>query len=156
MGKWCKNCHSTPFLCAPNPKIPGLESRVPKYYIEHKKTINQHHFPIHMQRSPCFREEKKRTRPPPKIFWGTFLASKKNFPDRWWIQNLMKTRKLRSTTEIFPLWPPQSSALEQGGVCFLFPSVTVVFAEGTCAECICHSAAALSWRPRTTYPQGPP
>ena len=41
-----------------------------------------------------------------KIFWGTFLASKKNFPDRWWIQkpyeNPMKTI---STTEIFPLWP---------------------------------------------------
>ena len=39
----------------------------------------------------------------------------------------MKTRKTISNTEIFPLWPPllsakKSSALEQGGVCFLFPS----------------------------------
>ena len=42
-----------------------------------------------------------------KIFWGTFLASKRNFPGWWWIyKNLMKTRKAISTTEIFPLWPP--------------------------------------------------
>ena len=55
------------------------------------------------------------------IFWGTFLASKKNFPGRWWIR--------KHTTTIFPLWPQLflakkslSSSLEQGGVCFLFPS----------------------------------
>ena len=61
-----------------------------------------------------------------KIFWGTFLVSKKNFPGRWWIpkpyENPMKTI---STTEIFPQWAPffpakKSSALEQGGVCFFF------------------------------------
>ena len=62
-----------------------------------------------------------------KIFRRTFLASKKNFPGRWWIQKtLIKTRKSMSTTEIFPLWTPffpakKTSALEQGGVCFLFP-----------------------------------
>ena len=35
-----------------------------------------------------------------------------------------------STTKIFPLWPPffaakKSSALEQGGVCLLFPSLAL-------------------------------
>ena len=34
-----------------------------------------------------------------KIFWRTFLASKRNFPDRW---------KNKSTTEFFSLWPPFS------------------------------------------------
>ena len=65
-----------------------------------------------------------------KIFWTTFLASKKNFPRRWRIQkNLIKTRKAISTTEIFPLWTPffsakKSSALEQGGVyAFFFPAI---------------------------------
>ena len=66
---------------------------------------------------------KKRTRPPPKEnIWGAFLASKKSFPGRWWIQKPIKSGKTISTTEIFPLWPPffrQSSELEQGGVCFL-------------------------------------
>ena len=41
-----------------------------------------------------------------KIIWRTFLASKKNFPGRWWIQKPYKTRKTISTTEIFPLWTP--------------------------------------------------
>ena len=61
-----------------------------------------------------------------KIIWRTFLASKKNFPGRWWIQNLIKTKKTISTAEIFPLWTPffsakKSSALEQGSVWCLFP-----------------------------------
>ena len=63
-----------------------------------------------------------------KIFWGTFLASKKNFPGWWWIHKPYENQeKPTSTTELFPLLPPffsakKSSALEQGGVCFLFPS----------------------------------
>ena len=72
---------------------------------------------------------KKRTRPPPKDnLLGTFLASgRKTFQVGGGYKNPMKTRKTISTTEIFPLWAPffsakKSSALEQGGVCFLFPS----------------------------------
>ena len=30
-----------------------------------------------------------------KIFWGTFLASKKNFPSRWWIQKPYKNQESR-------------------------------------------------------------
>ena len=61
-----------------------------------------------------------------KIFWGTFLASRKNIPGRWWIQKPCENQETISTTEIFPLWPQfssakKSSALEQGGVCFPFP-----------------------------------
>ena len=56
-----------------------------------------------------------------------FLASKTNFPGRWWIQKPYQNQETISTTEIFPLWLPfflakTSSSLEQGGVCFLFPS----------------------------------
>ena len=66
-----------------------------------------------------------------KIIWGTFLTSKKTFQISGAYKILMKTRKTISTTEIFPLWPPfffsakKTSALEQGGVCFLFHSSTV-------------------------------
>ena len=52
---------------------------------------------------------KKCTRPPPKVnLWGTFLASKKNFPGRWWIQkpyenqeNHIYHRNLSSVAPIF-------------------------------------------------------
>ena len=39
-----------------------------------------------------------------KIIWGTFLASKKNFPGRWWIQkpgSRIYHRNLSSVTPIF-------------------------------------------------------
>ena len=42
-----------------------------------------------------------------KIFWRAFLASKRNFPGRWWIQTPYKnTRKTISTTKIFPQSTP--------------------------------------------------
>ena len=64
-----------------------------------------------------------------KTFWGTLLASKKNFPGQWWIQNPYENQEnhiyiyIYIYIYIFPLWPPlisanRSSALEQGGVCF--------------------------------------
>ena len=64
----------------------------------------------------------KRTQPPPKeIFWRTFLASKKNFPGRWWIQKPYKNqenhihhRNLSSVDPIFFL-QRKVPALEQGG-----------------------------------------
>ena len=68
-----------------------------------------------------------------KIFWGTFLASKKNFPGRWWIQKPYENQKNHiSTTGIFPLWPQffsakKSSALQQGGVCFFCPAIISFF-----------------------------
>ena len=73
---------------------------------------------------------KKRTRPPPKEnLLGNFSGLKENL-SRSVVdtETLIKTRQTISTTEIFPLWTPfffakKSSALEQGGVCFLFPSV---------------------------------
>ena len=72
----------------------------------------------------------KRTRPPPKeTLLGDFSGLKENlFQIVFRYENPMKTRKTISTSEVFPPWPPhfflakKSSALEQGGVCFLFPS----------------------------------
>ena len=62
-----------------------------------------------------------------KSFGELFWPKRKTFQAGGGYQNPVKTRKTISTTEIFPLWPPffsakKSSALEQGGVCFLFPS----------------------------------
>ena len=61
-----------------------------------------------------------------RIFRGTFLASKKNFPGRWSIQKPCKNhenhiyhRNLSSVAPIFSA--KKSSSLEQRGVCFLFP-----------------------------------
>ena len=57
-----------------------------------------------------------------KIFWRTFLASKKNFPGRWWIQKPNKNQETTSTTEIFPLWPPffrQQKSCTGAGRCML-------------------------------------
>ena len=70
-----------------------------------------------------------------KIFWGTFLASKKNFLGRWWIQkpyenqeNHIYHRNLSSVAPTFSA--KKSSALKQGGVCFLFPSFAKHFGTG--------------------------
>ena len=62
-----------------------------------------------------------------KSFGELFWPQRKTFQVSGGYKIPMKTRKTISTTEIFPLWPPfssakKSSALEQGGVCFLFPS----------------------------------
>ena len=61
-----------------------------------------------------------------KSFGELFWPQRKTFQAGGGYKNPIKTRKTISTTEIFPLWPPffsgkESSALEQGGVCFLFP-----------------------------------
>ena len=62
-----------------------------------------------------------------KIFSRTFLASKKNFPGRWWIQKPYKNQEdhihHRNLSSVDPIFSAKnSSALEQGGVWFLFPS----------------------------------
>ena len=61
-----------------------------------------------------------------KIFWRTFLASKKNFPGRWRIQKPCKNQEShiyhRNLSSVDPIFLAKtSSALEQGGVRFLFP-----------------------------------
>ena len=79
------------------------------------------------------REEKSRhNHHRKKIFWRTFLASKKNFPGRWWIQKPYKNQKNhihhRNISSVDPIFSAKkSSALEQGGVCFLFPSTVKHF-----------------------------
>ena len=45
-----------------------------------------------------------------KIFWRTFLASKKTFQAGGGYKSLMKTKKTICTTDIFLLWPPFFSA----------------------------------------------
>ena len=62
-----------------------------------------------------------------KSFGELFWPQRKTLQVGGGYKNRMKSRKTTSTTEIFPLWPPffsakKTSALEQGGVCFLFPS----------------------------------
>ena len=82
-----------------------------------------------------------------KIFWGTFLASKKNFPGRWWIQKPDETRKTISTTKIFPLWPPFFFGKEKfctgAGRCMLsfFPAVANRYVQRTTRSTLAsHSA----------------
>ena len=63
-----------------------------------------------------------------KSFGELLWPQRKTFQVSGGYTNPMKTRKTISTTGIFPLWPPffstkKNSALEQGGVCFLFPSI---------------------------------
>ena len=72
---------------------------------------------------------KKRTQPPPKENLLENFSGRKEKLSRPVVDTkiLKKNKKTISTTEIFPLWTPffsakKSSALEQGGVCFLFPS----------------------------------
>ena len=62
-----------------------------------------------------------------KSFGELFWSQRKTFQAGGGYKNPIKTRKTISTTEIFPLWTPffsakKSSALEQGGVRFLFPN----------------------------------
>ena len=76
---------------------------------------------------PQLQRRKKRTQPPPK---ENLLPQRKTFQAGGGYKNPIKTRKTISTTEIFPLWTPYSSAkknsaLEQGGVWFLFPRITL-------------------------------
>ena len=66
-----------------------------------------------------------------KSFGELFWPQRKTFQAGGGYKNPIKTRKTISTTEIFPLWTPffsakKSSALEWGGVCFLFPSLITV------------------------------
>ena len=60
----------------------------------------------------------------------TFLASKKNISGRWWIQKPYKNQENhihhRNLSSVDPFFSAKkSSALEQGGVRFLFPSLKV-------------------------------
>ena len=56
-----------------------------------------------------------------KIIWGAFRASKKNFPDRWWIQKTYKNQEtIYLPPKSFLCGPPcflakKSSSLEQDG-----------------------------------------
>ena len=74
-----------------------------------------------------FREEKSVHDHHRKKMFGELLwPQRKTFQAGGGYKNPIKTRKIISTTEIFPLWPPlfsakNSSALEQGGICSLFP-----------------------------------
>ena len=57
-----------------------------------------------------------------KIFWRRFLAPKRSFPGRWWIQKPYKNLESRNLSFVDPIFSAKrSSALEQGGVCFLLP-----------------------------------
>ena len=72
-----------------------------------------------------------------KSFGELFWPQRKTFQTGGGYKKPMKTRKTISTTAIFPLCPPpfsakKSSALEQGGVCFVFPSLGLGLA---CADC---------------------
>ena len=63
-----------------------------------------------------------------KSFGELFWPQRKTFQAGGGYKNPIKTRKTISTTKIFPLWSPffsakRSSALEQGGVRFIFPSL---------------------------------
>ena len=70
----------------------------------------------------------ERTQPPPKEkLLENFSGLKENFPGRWWIQKPYKNpAKPYPPPKSFLCGPhffsKESSALEQGGVCFLFPS----------------------------------
>ena len=77
------------------------------------------------------REGKKRTQPPPtENHFENFSGLKDDIPGRWWIQKPYKNqenhihhRYLSSVDSIFSA--KKSSALEQGGVWFLFPRMRV-------------------------------
>ena len=63
------------------------------------------------------------------IFWGTVLASKKNFPGRWWIQKPHENHKNHIYHRNLFLWPPflrQRKVLHWRAVCaFFFPGCYV-------------------------------
>ena len=73
----------------PHPKISGPKTLgLGSFFFREERSVHGHH--------------RK------KIFWGTFLASKKNFPGRWWIQkpyenqeNHIYHRNLSSAAPIF-------------------------------------------------------
>ena len=72
-----------------------------------------------------------------KMFWGTFLAAKKNFPGQWWIQEPYKNQGNHIYHQNLSSVAPNVSAkkkcssLEQGGVCSLFPSFSWFLNLGT-------------------------
>ena len=80
---------------------------------------------------PHCREEKKvHDHHRKKIIWRTFLASKKNFPDRWWIQKPYENQESHIYHRNLPLWPPcfrPNKVLHRSrAVCaFLFPETRV-------------------------------
>ena len=85
---------------------------------------------------PPKQRRRKRTQPPPKENLLENFSGLKEKLSRPVVdtKTLKKTRRTISTTEIFPLWTPffsakRSSALEQGGVWFLFAPETLKTAE---------------------------
>ena len=65
-----------------------------------------------------------------KSFGELFWPQRKNFPGRWWIQKPYENQENhiyhRDLSSVAPLFSAKkSSALEQGGVCFLFPSLWI-------------------------------
>ena len=63
-----------------------------------------------------------------KIFWRTFLASKKNFPGRWWIQKPYKNQENhihhRNLSSVGPIFLcKEKICTGAGGVWFLFPAL---------------------------------
>ena len=95
-------------ICLPKGSRTCIAQRLHNQYREQKNVHNHHR---------------------KKIFWRTFLASKKNFPGWWWIQKPYKNQENhihhRNLSSVDPIFSAKkSSALEQGGVCFLFPSNT--------------------------------
>ena len=94
-------------------------SRLASAFRAKKKKINSIIKNLGLQIADCSKR---------KSFGELFWSQRKNFQMSGGYKIPMKTRRTISTTEIFPLWTPffsgkKSSALEQGGVCFLFPSV---------------------------------
>ena len=58
-----------------------------------------------------------------KIFWGTFLASKKNFPGRWWIQKPYENQENniynRNLSSVAPIFFGKEKFLTGAGRCML-------------------------------------
>ena len=114
----------------------ALRLRLPLGHLQRRKNVHNHH--------------RK------KIFWRTFLASEKNFPGRWWIQKPYKNQENhihhRNLSSVDPnfFFCKKSSALEQGGVWFVFPrpnGILTTFGEED-------EGVALFWR--LEIPSAPP
>ena len=72
----------------------------------------------------CHREEKGvHDHHRKKIFWGTFLASKKNFPSRWWIQSPYENQENhiyhRNVSSVAPIFFAKEKFCTGAGRCML-------------------------------------
>ena len=84
------------------------------------------HFANHSEFGPTsqVREEKSvHDHHRKKIFWGTFLASKKNFPGRWWIQKPCKNQENhihhRNLSSVDPIFFCKEKFCAGAGQCML-------------------------------------